>query len=158
MSFLVARNGQQLGPFSEIELQNMLAAGQVALTDLVWLQGDTQWRPLNTVASFTPSTPPAENGLTTMIPVTNPAALVAYYLGVFSLIPCLGLLLAIPALILGIIGLRKVRQNPQLKGTAHAWIGIVLGALMTLLWGGLGIAMVVVPMLHNYHAASPALR
>jgi hypothetical protein len=149
MSFLVARNGQQLGPFSEVELQNMLAARQISLTDLVWQQGDTQWRALNTVASFTPTVPPPNEGITTIIPVTNPAALTAYYLGVFSLIPCVGLLLAIPALILGIIGLKKAKQNPQIKGTVHAWVGIVLGALMTLLWGGGGIAMLVIPAMHR---------
>jgi hypothetical protein len=149
MNFLVARNGQQLGPFSETELQNMLATGQVALTDLVWLQGDAQWRPLNTIASFAPRLPPAGMGMNTVIPVTNPAALTAYYLAVFSLIPCVGLLLAIPALILGIIGLRKVKQNPLAKGTVHAWIGIVLGALMTLLWGVGGIALLVVPALRH---------
>ena len=96
-----------LGPFSEIEPQNMLANGQVELTDLVWRQGDTQWCPLNTVASFTPTVPPGGSRLTTVIPVTNPAVLTAYYLAVFSLIPCRDLLLAIPAFIPGIIGLKK---------------------------------------------------
>jgi hypothetical protein len=72
-----------------------------------------------------------------IIPYKNTPALIAYYLGIFSLIPCAGLVLAIPAVILGIMGLRKRAQNPAVKGTAHAWIGIILGSICTLLWGGL---------------------
>lgn len=72
-----------------------------------------------------------------LIPYKNTPALIAYYLGIFALIPCFGILLAIPALILGIIGLQKRAQNPAIKGAAHAWIGIVLGGVCTLLWGGL---------------------
>ena len=38
-----------------------------------------------------------------------------------------------PAMILGIIGLRNVRANPEVKGTAHAWIGIISGSVFLLL-------------------------
>ena len=30
---------------------------------------------------------------------------------------------------LGIVGLRRRAANPVIKGSAHAWIGIVLGGL-----------------------------
>jgi hypothetical protein len=63
------------------------------------------------------------------IPYKNGAALAAYYLGVFSLL-C-GLLLGIPALVLGIMGLRFSRLHPEIRGKVHAWIGIVLGSLTT---------------------------
>jgi Domain of unknown function (DUF4190) len=69
-----------------------------------------------------------------LIPYKNPHALIAYYLGLFSLFPCVGLLLAIPAFILGIMGLKRVKENPAIKGTVHAWIGIVMGGLMTVVW------------------------
>jgi len=67
-----------------------------------------------------------------LIPHKNPCALWAYYLGVFSLIPCLGLPLGIAALVLGIKGLKFARQNPDTQGKVHAWIGIVLGSLCAL--------------------------
>jgi len=67
-----------------------------------------------------------------LIPHRNPYALWAYYLGVFSLIPCLGLPLGIVALVLGIKGLKFARQNPDTQGKVHAWIGIVLGSLCAL--------------------------
>ena len=71
-----------------------------------------------------------ENGdKTTMIPYQNPRALAAYYLGIFSMIPILGLLLAPVAIIMGILGLRKARAGSQAKGGVHAAIGVILGAL-----------------------------
>ena len=47
----------------------------------------------------------------------------------------LGIFFAMPALVLGIMGLRKRAKNPEVKGSVHAWIGIVLGGLFTLIWG-----------------------
>jgi hypothetical protein len=70
--------------------------------------------------------------LPTMIPYRNPRALIAYYLGVFALIPCLGLLLGPAALVLGILGVRYASKNPTAKGMAHAIVGIVLGGLASL--------------------------
>ena len=64
-----------------------------------------------------------------LIPLKNAHALWAYYLGVFSLVPCFGLPLGIAALVLGIKGLKFARQHPDAKGEVHAWIGIVLGSL-----------------------------
>jgi hypothetical protein len=58
-------------------------------------------------------------------------ALAAYYLGIFGLIPCifgLGVLGIVP-FALGIFGMIKSRQDPEAHGTAHALIGIVLGAV-----------------------------
>lgn len=81
---------------------------------------------------------PAEEAVSTIIPYKNGRALAAYYLGVFSLIPCVGLLLGPAGLILGILGLRYVKAHPTAKGTGHAIAGIIMGGLTTLAnWGGL---------------------
>jgi hypothetical protein len=80
-----------------------------------------------------------------LVPYTNPRALIAYYLGVFSLIPALGALLGPAALVLGILGLKHVKAKPAARGTGHAIAGIVLGSLTSLFnWGlilFLGLAM-----------------
>jgi len=71
-----------------------------------------------------------------IIPARNPQALIGYYVGVFSLIPCLALLLGPAALILGVLGLKAQKANPNLPGKAHAITAIVLGALTSLVnWG-----------------------
>ena len=69
-----------------------------------------------------------------IIPYKNPAALVAYYLGIFSILPCIGIPMGLTAVVLGIIGLRKRKQTPQVKGSVHAWIGIVAGGIMAIVW------------------------
>src|SRR5882672_4725027 len=50
-----------------------------------------------------------DSGLAGLIPYKNAQALWSYYLGIFSLIPCLGSPLGIAALVLGIRGLRFVK-------------------------------------------------
>lgn len=83
------------------------------------------------------SAPAPEGGDSTggVIPYKNPHALIAYYLGLFSLFPCLGFFLGVAALILGVIGLRKRAENPVIKGSVHAWIGIVMGGICACIWG-----------------------
>lgn len=70
------------------------------------------------------------DALSSIIPYKNGQALAAYYVGVFSLIPCIGFVLAIVAIVLGVLGLKYVKRNPSAKGTGHAITGIVLGSLV----------------------------
>ena len=72
-----------------------------------------------------------------LIPYKNPKALIAYYLGIASGLPLIGLPLGIAAFVLGILGLRARKENPVIKGSAHAWIGIGCGGIFTLPWGAL---------------------
>lgn len=93
------------------------------------------------------STPVPTGGDATggLIPYKNSKALLSYYIGLFSALPVLGLPMGIAAVILGVKGLRAAKENPIIKGKAHAWVGIVCGAFWTLfysvLMGGLLIAM-----------------
>ncbi|MHB0935290.1 MAG: hypothetical protein ACYDCO_07240 [Armatimonadota bacterium] len=73
--------------------------------------------------------PTAPSATDHLIPAKNPKALMAYYLGVFGLIPCL-IFIGIVALIFGIIGVRDA--NTLGVGKTHAIVGIVLGSLETL--------------------------
>jgi hypothetical protein len=75
----------------------------------------------------------ADTTLGGLIPYKNSPALIAYYLAVFSLIPCVGLILGIPAFILGIRGLGLAKRHPEAKGKAHAWTGVILGGICALL-------------------------
>jgi hypothetical protein len=85
---------------------------------------------------------PAEGGVQALIPTSNPAALLAYYAAVFSVIPVFGLLLGPVAVALGVVGLSKIKTDPRLSGTAHAWIGVVLGGCVTLAYAALVVLMV----------------
>ena len=57
----------------------------------------------------------------------------AYYLAIFGMCPIIGIFGSIPAFVLGIIGLKNRAKNPVIKGSVHAWIGIILGGICTLL-------------------------
>ena len=74
--------------------------------------------------------PPEGDSTGGVIPYKNVPALLAYYLGILSLVCCIfGVPFGIVPLVLGIVGLRRRAANPVIKGSAHAWIGIVLGGL-----------------------------
>jgi hypothetical protein len=76
------------------------------------------------------------DALETLIPYHNPMGLTAYYVGVFSLIPCAGLLLGPAGIVLGVMGLNYRKKNPTAGGAGHAITGIVLGSITSLLnWG-----------------------
>ena len=68
-----------------------------------------------------------------VIPYKNAMALTAYYLSVFSLIPCAGALLGPAAVICGCLGLIHANKHPAASGKAHAIVGIVLGGITGLL-------------------------
>ncbi len=80
------------------------------------------WTQPPTQSGGDPSSPMDE-----LIPTKNANALIAYYLAVFSLIPCFGLLLGIGAVILGLKGNKACDLDPKMPGRAHAWVGIILG-------------------------------
>ena len=82
-----------------------------------------------------------------IIPDKNPKALIGYYLRFAALLPCVGLLFAIPAIVLGIMGWQFSQRNPEAQGGGHAIVGIVLGVLSILVYGVCGGVAVLYPML-----------
>jgi len=84
-------------------------------------------------------TPPAGDEVSsTIIPYRNKPALIGYYLGIFGclfaiIIPVLGFIMPIAAIILGKKGLRAVKADRRVHGTAHAYIAIIGGIIGTLL-------------------------
>jgi hypothetical protein len=86
--------------------------------------------PYNPPAYPQPPYPPEGDSTGGVIPYKNVPALLAYYLGILSLVCCIfGIPFGIVPLVLGIVGLKRRAANPVIKGSAHAWIGIVLGRL-----------------------------
>ncbi len=94
--------------------------------------------------------PPRNEGDATggLIPYKNPHALIAYYLGIVALLPLIGLPFGIASVILGVMGLSRRKKNPIIKGSVHAWIGIVFGVFSMLCGGGL-IASIVMASFGN---------
>jgi hypothetical protein len=88
-----------------------------------------------------PST--GDSAVSTIIPYKNAPALAGYYTSVGSLIPGVGLLAGPAAIVLGVLGLKKVKREPQCHGTAHAWVAIILGSLTSIgYWGALVVIII----------------
>lgn len=148
-----SEHGAQKGPIDDAALRHLIATGAIGAGTLVWRAGMDAWKPAGElpelaepiaaarppVAGFTPPRsplgiappPPVVTGDATggIIPYKNPKALIAYYLGICALVPCAGWAFGIASITLGILGLRGRRRNPQIRGSVHAWIGIVIGAI-----------------------------
>jgi hypothetical protein len=79
-----------------------------------------------------------------LVPVGRPAsAIAAGYLGLFAILPFVGLLPGVLAVIFGIIALKKINRDPSLCGKGRAWFGIILGSLAPIFWiGMLAVAIV----------------
>jgi hypothetical protein len=145
-------DGAEYGPVSTEELQHWIAQSRCTRESLVKVDGSGEWVPLATLPEFqdafaapppapAPASAQGEGGVSTVIPYKNVPALIAYYVGVFCII-CPPLL-CFPAIILGVIGLRRVKENPEVKGTAHAWIGILSGSFFLLLSIVIGFGWIV---------------
>jgi len=76
-----------------------------------------------------------------LVPYKNASALLAYYLGIFALLPLLGIPFGIASLVFGIKGLKFAGKNPEAKGAIHAWVGIVLGAFCLVGHGAVFVAL-----------------
>ncbi len=100
---------------------------------------------------FPQQPPPAVSALDGLVP-TNPLAALSCWSGIFSLLFCFfGPLLGPLALITGIISLKKgamIQQSGYGKATstARSWIGIVTGALGTVV----GIVVLVMAILDHH--------
>ncbi|UCD74081.1 MAG: hypothetical protein JSV91_09855 [Phycisphaerales bacterium] len=87
---------------------------------------------------------PTPRSSSALIPTGNPMALIGYYLAVASLIPGLGILGPV-AFVLGILGLRHAARFPEAKGKVHAWIAIIGGTLISLVY----IMIIIVVVIAN---------
>lgn len=67
MTYYISRGGQQHGPYSMADLQNMLAHGQIDPNDLAWGEGLPAWTPVSQIVA------PAQAPLHAQEPAPAPA-------------------------------------------------------------------------------------
>jgi len=56
----IARDGQQLGTFSDQDIQSGLASGSILSTDLMWTEGQADWQPVSSQFSASWQAPAAQ--------------------------------------------------------------------------------------------------
>jgi hypothetical protein len=161
-------DGQEYGPVGSEQIRQWITEGRVEKKTPVFVTGAKDWALLEAVpelaALFTSAAPPvlptaaaspqSGGGLNVIIPYKNVRALTAYYLGVFSAIPVLGLPLGLAAFTLGILALRFRRKNPAAGGVVHAWIGILAGGFFSLVYLTLiifGVCAIIGQSHHSHH-------
>jgi len=142
---ILGSDGNEYSPVSAEQVKKWIAENRVEKKTPVIPEGAPDWVFLESLPEFaaafvTPASrppplplsaraPKSNDRFNPVIPYKNARALAAYYLGVFSVIPPVGAILGIPALVLGISGLRFQRRNPEADGSVHSWIGVILGGL-----------------------------
>jgi|GEM_PF-1386556 len=140
-------NGEQLGPVSESELQQRIAAGDILRSSLIWNETMSDWKPAGSTmaAAFegvadSPYEPPAHpSGYTersTRAPGSTSAKL-AFALGITSivvgiLVGAIGLFLGFGAVFWGALLRNNTRRN-SLPVPRHAKLAIRTGGIGVLL-------------------------
>ncbi len=81
-----------------------------------------------------PPMPSPDDFVGRMIPTGNQPALVAYYVSFGALLPAVGLIAAVVAIIAGVKGVKLERAHPEVRGGLHAWFGIVFSVVCTCGW------------------------
>jgi hypothetical protein len=85
-----------------------------------------------------------------VMPVDRPGtAIAAGYLGLLSFFPLIGLPLGIGGVVTGMMALKQMGREPELRGRGRAWFGIVAGGLMALLWTIAVVVLVVGLMIES---------
>jgi hypothetical protein len=101
---------------------------------------------VDTASSWQPA---GETGSSVAETAQNGPALAAFYLGLFSLLPCLGFPLAIAAIYFGWQGLAHFKANPRVRGDMQARVGIACG----ILFGLFNLALVALAIIGTVSAA-----
>jgi len=73
----ISRQGQQLGPFPEEQIQDMLNSGMLSPNDLFWKEGNSAWEPISN--AFHRTCPPPMGHMTGVTP--SPISLSAVHPG-----------------------------------------------------------------------------
>ena len=149
MQIFINKNGNQLGPFPESKVAEMLKSGQLAATDLAWSEGLETWKPLSSFAQLQSIAggPPPLPGQPPALPSqrkTEPLSIWALALGIGSIVGCWigGFLAGLPAVICGHIGLSRIKRDPSLDGKGMALAGLITGYI-----GLLVIPLAILPAL-----------
>lgn len=152
--WVVLPDGQRFGPADEATLVRWSREGRVPASASIESPDGTRIRAVDhpwlgaivgappTVQGAVAQADVPTSGIEILIPYRNSTALAAYYIGVFSLIPILGLLLGPLALTCGVFGLKAAAKDSSARGRVHAWVGIVLGTFVTL--GHIGAIIAIV--------------
>ena len=143
MEWFYIKDGEQVGPFTQEDLNNKKNSGEVAPTDLVWREGMADWLPIQQVAEFGGSGAPSPAAAGA--PAGVPAQKIDSYLWQSIAVT---LLCCLPLGVVGIVFAAKVdglvaagdiagAQAAADNAKKFTMIGFIIGLVVTLAYVGL---------------------
>jgi len=143
MQYNVARDGTQLGQFSEAEVRSGLFEGRYLNTDLGWTEGMAEWKPLGELFAVVPPSIPMRSApmastttySTSLSPASSGLAIASMVLGILSLLTCGAMGVgALAAIICGHLAMGKIKASQGgVGGRGMALAGLVMGYLSLVL-------------------------
>ncbi len=169
MNYHVERNGEPLGIYAEEDIPEALFSGDLQLTDLVWCEGMEGWEPVSELVeieelpqhirpagprrppsfvkgapvAFAPPPPPSSVFAAPKAEESSGYAIVSLALGISSV--CAGLVTGLPAIIFGIVALKKIKSSGGRQGGRGLAIGGMAAGLVLGLVGTALLASLLVP-------------
>lgn len=169
MNYHVERNGEPLGIYAEEDIPEALFSGDLQLTDLVWCEGMKGWEPVSELVeieelpqhirpagprrppsfvkgapvAFAPPPPPSSVFAAPKAEESSGYAIVSLALGISSV--CAGLVTGLPAIIFGIVALKKIKSSGGRQGGRGLAIGGMAAGLVLGLVGTALLASLLVP-------------
>ncbi|MCB2154000.1 hypothetical protein KQI84_03885 [bacterium] len=139
--YVIHPDGSRYGPADIPTLIEWARQGRVPFASLVEDAETHQMRPVNSVPELKNEIP--RDLFQKLIP-PNTLAVIGYYVAILSLLGALCLFIptgigGLAAVILGGMGLRSAKRDPDIRGVAHAWTAIILGSLEVLALLAVGI-------------------
>lgn len=77
-TYHITKNGNQVGPYSEEEVQNKLSTGELSSGDLCWTEGMAQWEPIHQTISLPSNVPPPPPSASPSHSQTHPSTQASY--------------------------------------------------------------------------------
>jgi hypothetical protein len=156
-------NGLATGPMNLGDLRQLFANRALHPATLVWHATLVQWMAASQVPGLLPAVPPGPPPPTLSYPPAyapypqstsyHGLAMAGFILALVGLlpIPCFGVCLALPGLILGIVALSGMSHTHNRDGHGLAVAAIVIGAIALMGHCGLGFALMGPPAHWHYN-------
>jgi len=116
--------GQQQAPVEQEQLVNWLATGQLSASELVWMDGMSNWLPAAQVPGLASQLPPSAPAGYPGYPQAQPLGCCSFVVGTF--------LTGLAALICGWIALNGMKRTGNYQNKGYAITGVAIGCFWVL--------------------------
>jgi hypothetical protein len=132
---IIGADQKEYGPISAEQIRLWIQEGRLNATSKIQVDGSGDWKLVREMPEFAPLLPPPPAPITfpsaPPVPTTNSMAGWSLGTGIFAILCCQ--IFGPVSIILGVMALSQIKQNPNQGGRGLAVSGIILGSLSLLL-------------------------